>query len=148
MGDGTFDILFKLFTFYRNVTFEINPRNEQLCGYFTLADGLVYRPWLQEKGAHCGKMVPIFPRLEPLVCPTEEEEEEADREVDELFQEAHMPLDQLMAKYTGGGGGGAAEKKDKPAAAGVARLRSKDKGKALSPFLRAKAGGSGSSEHL
>ncbi|KAF0288333.1 putative protein phosphatase [Amphibalanus amphitrite] len=64
-----------------------------------------------------------------------EDEEETDREVDELFQEAHMPLEELMARYQG----------DKPAAAagGVAKLKGKGKEKPLSPFLRAKAGGSG-----
>ena len=64
-----------------------------------------------------------------------EDEEETDREVDELFQEAHMPLEELMARYQGD--------KPAPAAGGVAKLKGKNKEKPLSPFLRAKAGGSG-----
>ena len=64
-----------------------------------------------------------------------EDEAETDREVDELFQEAHMPLEELVARYQGD--------KSAAAAAGVAKLKAKSKEKPLSPFLRAKAGGSG-----
>ncbi|XP_037084766.1 probable protein phosphatase 2C 21 [Pollicipes pollicipes] len=60
-----------------------------------------------------------------------DEEDEADREVDELYQEAHMPLEELVARYQG----------DKPASDAVGRLKAKEK--PLSPFLRAKPGSSG-----
>ena len=49
-----------------------------------------------------------------------------------------MPLEELVARYQGD--------KSAAAAAGVAKLKAKSKEKPLSPFLRAKAGGSGAGQ--